>query len=136
MQENATPRDWPELFTLDQAAEYMNSSKRFARRLVDEKRIRVHKLGRWVRIARADLDAYLAAHVREAREEPRLLVHATGRERPDGTISVGNPPREYENRAHFLDNYQDDANLDDYELRFDEVTDATLGRFFQVLIDA
>ena len=58
----------PELLTLPQAAEYMNASERFARRLVDERRVRVHKVGRFVRIARADLDDYLAANVRPARE--------------------------------------------------------------------
>ena len=65
-----------------------------------------------------------------------MQVQAIGRERPDGTITVGNPPREYQNRVHLLDDYRDDANLDDFELRFDEVTDASIGRFFQVLIDA
>ena len=58
----------PELLTLPQAAKYMNASERFARRLVDERRVRVHKVGRFVRIARADLDDYLAANVRPARE--------------------------------------------------------------------
>lgn len=65
-----------------------------------------------------------------------MQVKAIGRERPDGTITVGNPPREYQNRVHFLDDYRDDANLDEFELRFDEVTDPSIGRFFQVLIDA
>jgi hypothetical protein len=65
-----------------------------------------------------------------------MQVQAIGRERPDGTITVGNPPREYQNRVHFLDDYRDDANLDEFELRFDEVTDPNMGRFFQVLIDA
>ena len=69
-----------------------------------------------------------------------MKVQAIGIERPDGTIIVGLPPRllprKYQNRAHFLDDDRDDANLDEYELRFDEVTDATIGRFFQVLVDA
>ena len=58
----------PELLTLHEAAQYMNVSERFARRLVDERRVRVHNVGRFVRIARADLDDYLAANVRPARE--------------------------------------------------------------------
>ena len=58
----------PELLTLHEAVQYMNASERFARRLVDERRVRVHKVGRFVRIARADLDDYLAANVRPARE--------------------------------------------------------------------
>lgn len=65
-----------------------------------------------------------------------MQVQAIGRERPDGTITVGNPPREYQNRAHFLDDYQDDANLDEYELRFDEVNWPIIGRVFQVLVNA
>lgn len=65
-----------------------------------------------------------------------MQVQAIGFERPDGTIIVGWPPREYQNRAHFLDDYRDDANLDEYELRFDEVNWPTIGRVFQVLVDA
>ena len=64
-----TQTQLPELLTLAEAAQYLNASERFARRLVDERRVRVHKVGRFVRIARADLDEYLAAHVREPREQ-------------------------------------------------------------------
>jgi len=59
----------PELLTLAEAAQYLNTSERFARRLVDERRVRVHKVGRFVRIARVDLDEYLTANVREPREQ-------------------------------------------------------------------
>jgi hypothetical protein len=65
-----------------------------------------------------------------------MQVQAIGREFADGTISVGNPPRKYESRAHFLDDYADDANLDEFELMFDEVILPDSGRLFQVLVDA
>lgn len=65
-----------------------------------------------------------------------MQVQAIGREFPDGTISVGNPPRKYESRVHFLEDYADDANLDQFELAFDEVILPDSGRLFQVLIDA
>lgn len=63
-----THTDSPELLTLAEVAQYLNTSERFARRLVDERRVRVHKIGRFVRIARVDLDQYLSANVREVRE--------------------------------------------------------------------
>ena len=65
-----------------------------------------------------------------------MQVQAIGREFADGTISVGNPPRKYESRAHLLDDYADDANLDEFELAFDEVILPDSGRLFQVLVDA
>lgn len=69
-----------------------------------------------------------------------MQVQAIGIERPNGTIIVGLPPRllprKYQNRAQFLDDYPDDANLDEYELRFDEVNWPTIGRVFQVLVNA
>lgn len=57
-----------ELLTLTEAAEYLNASPRFARRLVDERRVPVYYVGRFVRIRRTDLDDYLTAHLRAARE--------------------------------------------------------------------
>ena len=65
-----------------------------------------------------------------------MQVQAIGREFSDGTISVGNPPRKYESREHFLEDYADDVNLDEFELAFDEVILPDSGRLFQVLIDA
>ena len=49
------------LLTVDQAAERLGTSGRFVRRLIFERRIAFVKVGRHVRIAPADLDAYVAA---------------------------------------------------------------------------
>lgn len=47
--------------TVPETAEYLNTSERFVRRLVAERRIAFHHVGRHVRFALADLDAWLAA---------------------------------------------------------------------------
>jgi excisionase family DNA binding protein len=47
--------------TVEQAAEYLNTSVRFIRRLIAERRVAFHKVGAHVRLAVADLDAFLAA---------------------------------------------------------------------------
>jgi excisionase family DNA binding protein len=44
--------------TVPEAAEHLNLSERFVRRLVAERRIAFHHFGRHVRIAVADLDAF------------------------------------------------------------------------------
>jgi excisionase family DNA binding protein len=49
------------LLTVEQAAERLGTSVRFVRRLVAERRIAYHKVGRHVRIAEHDLINYLAA---------------------------------------------------------------------------
>ena len=54
----------PELDTLlsvEQAAERLGTSERFVRRLIAERRITYMKLGRHVRIATRDLDAFILA---------------------------------------------------------------------------
>lgn len=50
-----------ELLTIQEAAIRMKMSARHVRRLVAERRIAFHKLGRSVRLAEADLLAYVAA---------------------------------------------------------------------------
>lgn len=47
--------------TVAEAAEHLNTSVRFVRRLVAERRIAFHHVGRHVRIAVADLDAFVLA---------------------------------------------------------------------------
>ncbi|MPZ83420.1 MAG: helix-turn-helix domain-containing protein [Actinophytocola sp.] len=47
--------------TASEAADYLNTSVRFVRRLIAERRIAFHKIGRHVRLAVADLDAFVAA---------------------------------------------------------------------------
>lgn len=46
---------------VEQSAQYFNTSVRFVRRLIAERRIVYHKVGAHIRIAVADLDAFMAA---------------------------------------------------------------------------
>jgi excisionase family DNA binding protein len=55
-----------DLLTIEEAAARLNMSARYVRRLVAERRIAFHRLGRAVRFDPADL----AAFVREGRVEP------------------------------------------------------------------
>ncbi|HEX5406453.1 MAG TPA: helix-turn-helix domain-containing protein [Pseudonocardiaceae bacterium] len=47
--------------TVAEAALYLNTSVRFIRRLIAERRIAFHKVGSHVRLAVADLDVFIAA---------------------------------------------------------------------------
>jgi excisionase family DNA binding protein len=47
--------------TVAEAAAYLNTSERFVRRLVAERRIAFHHVGRHVRFAVSDLDAFVQA---------------------------------------------------------------------------
>jgi excisionase family DNA binding protein len=47
--------------TVAETADYLNTSVRFVRRLVAERRVPFHHVGRHVRFALSDLDAWLAA---------------------------------------------------------------------------
>jgi excisionase family DNA binding protein len=58
------------LLTVDEAADRLGTSTRFIRRLIAERRIAYTKLGRHVRIAARDLDAYVAS----GRVDPRSLA--------------------------------------------------------------
>ncbi|WP_021592726.1 helix-turn-helix domain-containing protein [Actinomadura welshii] len=49
------------LLTVAEAAEYLNTSQRFPRRLIAERRIRFVKLGRFVRIPESALHDFIAA---------------------------------------------------------------------------
>jgi excisionase family DNA binding protein len=49
------------LLTVEATAERMSTSVRFVRRLIAERRIAFVKLGRHVRIAEADIDAFIEA---------------------------------------------------------------------------
>jgi len=60
------------LLTVEQAAERLGTSVRFVRRLVFERRIAYVKLGRHVRIAAGDLDAFITAGRVEVGELPTL----------------------------------------------------------------
>ena len=62
---SATPRrsSRGDLLTLDQAAEYLNVTGHFIRRLTHERRLPFLKVGRLVRIRRKDLDEFLEGHL-------------------------------------------------------------------------
>jgi excisionase family DNA binding protein len=47
--------------SVPEAALYLNTSVRFIRRLIAERRIAFHKIGAHVRFALTDLDAFIAA---------------------------------------------------------------------------
>jgi excisionase family DNA binding protein len=49
------------LLTVEDTADRLGTSVRFVRRLIFERRIAFVKVGRHVRIAAADLDAYISA---------------------------------------------------------------------------
>jgi excisionase family DNA binding protein len=49
-------------FTINQVAEFLSLSPRSVRRLIDDHQLPVHRFGGAVRIAEADLRAYIATH--------------------------------------------------------------------------
>jgi excisionase family DNA binding protein len=55
------PSELDTLLTVDQAAARLGTSVRFVRRLIAERRIAYVKLGRHVRIAAADLEAFIVS---------------------------------------------------------------------------
>ena len=59
-----------QLLTPQEAAERLGTSLRFVRRLVFQRRIPYVKVGRHVRIATSDLDAFIAAGRVEAGRQP------------------------------------------------------------------
>ena len=61
--------------TVSETAAYLNTSERFVRRLIAERRIAYHHVGRHIRFAVTDLDAWLTT----CRFEP-LHVDAVVRE--------------------------------------------------------
>lgn len=67
--------------TLDQAAQYLNVSERKMRRLVAERRVPFHKIGRLLRFLVADLDDLLESG---RVEPPRPLISSTRRGRLAG----------------------------------------------------
>lgn len=50
-----------ELLTIQQAGEYLGTGERFIRRLVAQRRIAYVKLGKYVRLQRSALDAFIEA---------------------------------------------------------------------------
>lgn len=58
---NATTQIQSQYLTVEGAAGYLNTSVRFVRRLVAERRIAFHKVGAHVRIAVVDLESFVQA---------------------------------------------------------------------------
>ena len=52
----------PELLDIDQAADALNTTPRHVRRLISDRRLAHFKVGRKVRISRAELAAWLERH--------------------------------------------------------------------------
>ena len=61
-----TGNDVTELLDVAAAAHLLGIPPRFVRRLIAERRIRFYKLGRYVRIDRTDVEAFIAASRVEA----------------------------------------------------------------------
>jgi excisionase family DNA binding protein len=75
--ESERPQPVDELLTPDEVAVRLRTSPRFVRRLIAERRIAFTKVGKFVRITSADVEAFLAAGRVEAgisyvRPSPRL----------------------------------------------------------------
>jgi excisionase family DNA binding protein len=50
-----------EYYSVVEAADYMNTTVRFVRRLIAERRVTFYKVGRLVRLKRSDLEAFVLA---------------------------------------------------------------------------
>ncbi|WP_443217673.1 excisionase family DNA-binding protein [Saccharothrix sp. CCNWYY140] len=50
-----------EHYSVSEAAAYLNTSVRFVRRLIADRRVTFYKVGRYVRFKRADLEAFVQA---------------------------------------------------------------------------
>ncbi len=64
-----------QLLTVDEVAELLNTTPRFVRRLIAERRIVFHHVGRHVRIAASDVENFVAA----GRVEPPRVRWRAGR---------------------------------------------------------
>ena len=82
------------LLTVEEAASELGTPVRFVRRLVQERRIRFHKIGKYVRIRREDLDAYVDASgvdpwpVRRSASRPLQPNGPNGPNGPNVPLSV------------------------------------------------
>ncbi len=73
------------MLSVEQAAERLGTPVRFVRHLIAERRIAFHKIGRYVRIASHDLDAFIQAGRVEAHADSsceRTVGHPSGRPPP------------------------------------------------------
>jgi excisionase family DNA binding protein len=60
------------LLTIEEAAEWLNTTPRHVRRLVFERRIAYRKVGRYVRFHPDDLAEYVATHRVQAGDYPEV----------------------------------------------------------------
>jgi excisionase family DNA binding protein len=58
MTERARPTDRARYLTIAEAADYLNVTERFMRRVVAERRIRHYRVGKFLRFDPADLDGF------------------------------------------------------------------------------
>jgi len=65
----------PELLTIEQAAQQMSMSARYIRRLIAERRIPFHRLGRAVRINLTDINNYITSSRIEPINETTIYNH-------------------------------------------------------------
>lgn len=56
-----------EWMTVVETAEYLHVRERWVRRAIDEKRLSFHRIGRHIRIAKADVDDFIRSSRVEAR---------------------------------------------------------------------
>jgi excisionase family DNA binding protein len=61
MDDGSAERLRDQLLTVGQAGEYLGTGERFVRRLVAQRRIAYVKLGKYVRLQRSALDAFIEA---------------------------------------------------------------------------
>jgi excisionase family DNA binding protein len=66
-----------ELLSLEDVAKRLDVPPRFVRRLVAERRITYHKVGRYVRFHERDIADYLAANRVEAMQAPTVRRRAS-----------------------------------------------------------
>jgi excisionase family DNA binding protein len=69
-----------QLYTVEEAAQRLNTTPRFIRRLIAERRIAFTRLGRHIRISAEDLDAFVAhGRVEVLPPQPRQPLSRTAR---------------------------------------------------------
>ena len=71
MTARSRPETAPVLLTVNEVARRLGTEPRFVRRLITERRIEYHKVGRYVRISEAALDDFIKAGRVEAVKRPR-----------------------------------------------------------------
>ncbi len=63
-----TAKEWPEVLTINQAAEYLQVAVRTIYRLIDGGDLKAAKVGRVWRVRKVDLDTYLDAQISGKKE--------------------------------------------------------------------